>query len=94
MKTATKAFPSYSTIVDKTTGITYQLQYDLFTVGAGYLDVNGALNSVDLISVPSTTPLSPKVKFDASTKKTTLDASSLVWGDSSTWGNHGFGAHR
>src|SRR5713226_6821081 len=39
MKTAYKVFPSSSSYTDPTTGITYTSQYDVFTVGAGYLDV-------------------------------------------------------
>ncbi len=39
MKTAYKVFPQYSSYTDPSTGITYTAQYDIFTVGAGYLDV-------------------------------------------------------
>jgi serine protease AprX len=42
MKTAYKVFPQYSSYTDPTTGITYTSQYDIFTVGAGYLDVYAA----------------------------------------------------
>ena len=45
MKTAYKAFPSTSIAIDPTTGITYTSQYDFFTVGAGYLDVQAALSN-------------------------------------------------
>ncbi len=38
MKTAYKAFPSTSATVDPVTGVTYVSEYDIFTVGAGYLD--------------------------------------------------------
>jgi len=44
MKTATKNFPSSSSVTDPTTGVTYTDYYDLFTIGAGYLDVWAALN--------------------------------------------------
>ncbi len=43
MKTAYKTFPQYSSYTDPTTGITYTDQYDVFTVGAGYLDMQAAL---------------------------------------------------
>jgi len=43
MKTASKSFPAYSTATDPTTGATYTSEYDIFTVGAGYLDVAAAL---------------------------------------------------
>ncbi|MFN0168755.1 MAG: S8 family peptidase, partial [Bryobacteraceae bacterium] len=45
MKTATKSFPATSIATDPVTGQTYVSQYDLFTIGAGYLDTWAALNS-------------------------------------------------
>src|SRR5205823_8019493 len=45
MKTASKAFPTTSTATDPATGVTYISQYDIFTVGAGYLDIASALNN-------------------------------------------------
>src|SRR5437660_7624504 len=47
MKTANKAFPSASGITDPDTLITYYEQYDIFTIGAGYLDVQAALMNTD-----------------------------------------------
>src|SRR5262249_3690576 len=38
-KTATKIFPVSSVAIDINSGNAYTTQYDLFTVGAGYLDV-------------------------------------------------------
>jgi serine protease AprX len=37
MKTASKTFPAYTSYTDPTMGITYTTQYDVFTIGAGYL---------------------------------------------------------
>ena len=45
MRTANKNFPVSSVATDPTTGISYTSYYDIFTVGAGYLDVWAALNS-------------------------------------------------
>src|SRR5207302_534815 len=45
MKTAYKTFPTYSSYTDPSTGITYTDQYDIFTVGAGYLDTAAALGN-------------------------------------------------
>jgi len=45
MKSASKSFPTRSTFGTQT------IQYDMFTVGAGYLDVLAALNSNE--SVPA-----------------------------------------
>ena len=44
MKSATKAFPVVSNVTDPATHVTYTSHYDLFTIGAGYLDVWAALN--------------------------------------------------
>ena len=48
MKTAYKTFPTSSTATDTTTGQTYTSFYDLFTVGAGYMDLGAALANSDL----------------------------------------------
>src|SRR5260370_11614178 len=47
MKTAWKGYGQYYSAHD-TYGRTYNLQHDLFAVGAGYLDVEAALSSNDL----------------------------------------------
>jgi serine protease AprX len=86
MKTATKNFPLSSTAVDPVTGIMYVSQYDIFTIGAGYLDVWGALNSTD--SVPAgSTAASPVAVFDSSTSMATIvNANTAVWGTHAVWG--------
>lgn len=43
MRTAGKVFPRFSTVTDSATATTYTSQYDIFTVGAGYLNVWAAL---------------------------------------------------
>jgi serine protease AprX len=45
MRSAGKSFPTASTTFDETTGETFYSQYDIFTIGAGYLDVHAALMS-------------------------------------------------
>src|SRR6267154_643110 len=45
MKTASKTFPTTSSVYDSTSGMTYTSQYDIFTVGAGYVDLAAALAS-------------------------------------------------
>src|SRR6202022_3087794 len=45
MKTAFKTFPGRSVAIDPPTGVSYTSQYDLFTIGAGYLDIAAALNN-------------------------------------------------
>src|SRR2546426_98472 len=77
MKTAYKAFPSTSTTVDPVTAATYVSQYDIFTVGAGYLDVGAALASSDLATGNA---LSPTAVYDS-----TQNAVYLVNAAGSTW---------
>ena len=85
MKTATKSFPTMSTSTDPSTGITYTTNYDLFTVGAGYLDAWAALNNTD--SVPGgKSANSPTVTFNPSTNRVDLVlGNSVMWGDSVMW---------
>jgi serine protease AprX len=93
MKTASKNFPASSTATDPTTGISYTSYYDLFTVGAGYLDVMAALNDKDpLSSLPAE---SPTVVYDSSTNTVTLVngtnivwGSNIVWSDNAVWGSN------
>jgi serine protease AprX len=77
MKTSTKAFPSISIATDPTTGITYTSTYDLFTIGAGYLDVWAALNST---YAGSGSAASPSAMFDSNTGNTyVVMASGSMW---------------
>ena len=62
MKTATKAFPASTFYTDSATGQTYEITYDLFTVGAGYVDVWAALNSNDVQRDPRCRQASPTMK--------------------------------
>ena len=88
MKTAYKALPAASTVV--TGGNTYTSYYDIFTVGAGYLDIQAALSNTDL---PSGNALSPSLNYSSSTDTGTLSfapgsafqssgtfASAVIWG--------------
>jgi serine protease AprX len=93
MKAATKDFPPYSMAIDPVTGTTYTSQYDVFTIGAGYLDVWAALNSTD--SVPAgSTAASPVAVFDSSTNTATIVnpntvlGTHAVWGTTDLWGAH------
>jgi serine protease AprX len=83
MKTASKNFPTYSTVTDPTTGITYTDYYDIFTIGAGYLDIAAALSSNDLADASA---VSPTAVYDPTTQNVYLvTGQGVVWGDSSTW---------
>lgn len=83
MKTASKTFPSTSSVYDPTSGITYTSQYDIFTVGAGYVDLGAALASNEL---SSGTTMSPTAVYDSNTGTVRLTSdSSSTWGASQTW---------
>ncbi len=85
MKTAWKSLPAYSSTTDPTTGITYTDQYDVFTVGAGYVDVEAAITSTD---VAKGTAMSPVASYNATAGNVYLnDSSTAVWNTSSTWSN-------
>lgn len=90
MKTATKNFPAYSFTTDSVTGAVYRSQYDVFTIGAGYLDVLGALTDC---SQPLGVSSSPVASFDGATSTVQVSASVLsAWalapgGLPSFWGN-------
>jgi serine protease AprX len=86
MKTASKSFPTSSVATDPATGIRYTSYYDIFTVGAGYLDTSAALANND----PATgSAQSPPVGFNNNYKTVSLaiHGNSLIWGSSLIWGN-------
>jgi serine protease AprX len=86
MESATKTFPARSTTTDSATGQTYVSSYDIFTVGAGYLDIEGALLNTNV--VPSTfTAHSPTVAYDSTRGIVYMVSNtSVVWGSSAAWG--------
>ena len=98
MKTATKSFPSYSVASDPVTGNSYQSQYDIFTIGAGYLDVWTALNNTDLAPNGTGCAISPTAIFNSAsgtvhvgnTANSSLRGNSAVWGANVVWGSSVF----
>jgi serine protease AprX len=88
MKTAYKNFPQSSTYTDPVTGVVYTQQYDIFTVGTGYLDAYAALNSTDLAPNTVGAALSPSAAYDAATGQVYLvNGNSVTWGSSVIWGS-------
>jgi serine protease AprX len=88
MRTATKILPKYMSATDAYTFAVFTNSADIFTVGAGYLDINAALANTDLITVPA---MSPGVIYNPTTHKVSLSTTfaqiigmddSVVWGDS------------
>jgi serine protease AprX len=86
MKSADKTFPRTSTATDPTTGAKYTSQYDIFTVGAGYLDIQAALSSTDLAPATLGSAESPAVAKDKSGNVYLVTGSSVLWGGSIMWG--------
>jgi serine protease AprX len=83
MKTAYKTFPATSSVYDAATGTTYNSQYDVFTIGAGYVDLAAALASNDLAQG---TALSPTAVYDSNTGNVYMSSDqSSVWGSSAVW---------
>jgi len=93
MKTANKSLPLFSSAISFLFGQSFASQSDIFTVGAGYIDINAALTSTDLVQYPA---LSPAAFIDSKTGRVgisrggngvwgTLD--SVVWGDTLVWGS-------
>ena len=83
MATAYKTFPRSSSVTDPTTGITYTDYYDIFTIGAGYLDMKAALGSSLLASGNAMSPIAVLHSSDGNAYLS-KDASA-VWGTSSAW---------
>ena len=63
MRSASKLGPAQATATDPVTGTIYHVSHDIFSVGAGYLDIVAALADTAVSSLPAT---SPSVKLNAS----------------------------
>jgi len=83
MKSAYKTFPQYTTVVDGTN--IYTIQYDVFTVGAGYLDIQAALSITDR---PAGIAKSPTAAYDSTSGNVYfVNDDSALWGNSAMWGS-------
>ena len=83
MKSANKSFPKSSSVYDSVSGNTYVSYYDVFTVGAGYVDLAAALANNDPVYG---TAMSPVATLNSNNNSVylTRDPSS-TWGTSSAW---------
>jgi serine protease AprX len=95
MKTAYKTYPTYSSGVDAATGKSYSTQYDIFAIGAGYLDIAAALNSSDKANGTGTARSPRAVKNSNGTITLGFDTGtiwnkSVTWGTSVVWGTNVF----
>src|SRR6202043_1321200 len=78
MKTAQKALPSYLKALDRITMASFNLQSDVFAIGAGYLDIQAAISNHDLPRLPA---LSPTAFYNQVTHKVTIARNLLTsWG--------------
>ena len=91
MKTAFKNLPQSSTAYDATTGTSYTEQADIFTVGAGELDIQAALANTDLAPATSGSAVSPTAALDSNGDVVIVTGSSILGSDSAstavTWGS-------
>jgi len=90
-------FPATSSVTDE--GVVYNANYDVFTIGAGYLDIFKTLNAalINGGSVPAGTAMSPIATYNAATGNTTAVADQTAlwgktgpWSASSVYGNNAF----
>jgi len=93
MKTAWKPFVPTASITDTQTNQTFNIQHDLFTVGAGHLDLKAALASTEkatsskLALSPRVTRVNGQVKF-VTTYPNIYNGTNVVWGDNVLWGGN------
>ena len=95
MKSSSKTFPTYSTTFDASTGTTYVSQYDVFTIGAGYLDLQAALGLASNPPAGSLNMLSPTAAFDPNSgdvffqmNQNAFWGSNAMWGANAVWGSN------
>ncbi len=103
MKTAWKGVGRFTSSQDSR-GNLYNNEYDLFTYGAGYLDIDAALGNTDLATgVALSQTAVPNSNGTVTVTNTTPDsvfagnsvvwgANSVVWGTSVVWGSNVFSA--
>jgi len=85
MKTAQKVLTLYNTAYDQFTMAAFNMQSDIFEVGAGYLDIQAAISNNDLTSLPA---LSATAVYNSVTHLVTIARNlSTTWGASVVWGD-------
>jgi serine protease AprX len=84
MKTAWKGYPVNSWGYD-VWGMGYLSQYDVFTIGAGYLDTYAALRSTDVVNGGAPSPIA--YRNTAIGRYSFSNSQSITWGNSITWGS-------
>jgi len=83
MKTAWKGLSKFSSGTDAISMASFNSEDDIFTIGAGYLDIQAALANTDLVTLPA---LSPTAAYDPLAKTVSIVRDfSAIWGDSYLW---------
>ena len=86
MKDAWKGYPAHgNSWAHDIWKRSYMAQYDAFTIGAGYVDVQASLADSSVVNGGAA---SPTVIFNPATRTATLvNGLSVVWGNSMVWGS-------
>jgi serine protease AprX len=94
MLTSFKNLVQASTVTDPTTGQTFSEQADIFTVGAGELDIQAALANTNLAPAAMGSAMSPAAAVDSNGNvvlvangSSVLGGNAILWGSDSIWGN-------
>jgi serine protease AprX len=85
MKTAYKTFPTFSTATDPVSGTVYTTYYNIFSVGAGYLDIQAALANTDVATGDAMSPVA--VYSSATTNTTIQEFPNSAWSSNAIWGS-------
>jgi serine protease AprX len=92
MKTAYKTFPQYTSALSSAAQMLYSNMSDLFTVGAGQLNIAAALNNTDLVTAPAISPvavMNPMTnQVSIQFAQNTVYSSTITWGGTVAWGNN------
>jgi serine protease AprX len=96
MRTAYKTFPQSSTAYDPATNQSYTSDYDIFTVGAGYLDIAAALADTTAFTGTALSPVAAYDSFSATVVCSygTVCSNPIVWAARTVWGNQTVSANR
>ena len=90
MQSAYKNLIPYSSATDPVSGQTFNSQADIFTVGAGYLDIQAALSDTSLAALSAKSPAaaydSVSGNFFLVNDPTDVWGSNALWGSTTVWG--------
>jgi serine protease AprX len=93
MRSARKNFPTApASVVDASTGTTYTVRFDRFSVGAGYLDIWAALARKDIVPAGVSAASMRAVRTSTGTvafRAPFVSGSNIIWGgEDQVWGSN------